>query len=317
MPAPEGESVRPRGDDAPPPPPPPRPPIGSALARSPLALPALPPGLAHGELNEADARQLRDLKDQIRRRVGFHCDGYKERCLRRRIGVRMRARGVHGYADYGALLEADPTEYQRLLDAVTINVSKFFRNADVWEIVRQRVIPALFALDVPFVNIWSAGSAAGEEAYTVAIMLLEYAQEHGHDLSRFRIVGTDIDTETLAAARRAEYTAFAFSEIDDATRARWFEGDSLTRLRPEVRRLVRFAELDLMSGSMPTKQHLILCRNVVIYFERPIQDDIFRRFHGSLARGGFLVLGKVEALFGGTSALFDVISTRHRIFTRP
>jgi chemotaxis protein methyltransferase CheR len=170
---------------------------------------------------------------------------------------------------------------------------------------------------VPFVPIWRAGSAAGAEASPVAILLPEHAQAHGLALSRFRIVGTDIDTETLAAAKRAEYSAFAFGEIDDATRARWFEGASLTRLKPEVRRMVRFGELDLMSGSMPRNQHLILCRNVVIYFERPVQDDIFRRFHGSLARGGFLVLGKVEALFGGTSALFDVISTRHRIFTRP
>jgi chemotaxis methyl-accepting protein methylase len=296
---------------------PPRPPIGSAAPRNPFVLRPFAAGLSHGELSEADARQLRELKDQIRRRVGFSCDGYKERCLRRRIGVRMRARGVHGYADYGALLETDPAEYQRLLDAVTINVSKFFRNADVWEMIRERVIPRLFELNVPFVNIWSAGSAAGEEAYTVAILLLEHAQEHGLDLSRFRIVGTDIDTETLAAAKKAEYSPFAFGEIDDATRARWFEGESLSRLKPEVRRMVRFGELDLMSGPMPPNQHLILCRNVVIYFERAVQDDIFRRFHGSLARGGFLVLGKVEALFGDTSALFDVISTRHRIFTRP
>ena len=91
--------------------------------------------LAQGELSEKDARELQDLKEQIRRDVGFYCDGYKEHCLRRRIAVRMRARGMHRYADYAALLLKDPQEYQKLRDAVTINVSKFYRNPEVWEAV--------------------------------------------------------------------------------------------------------------------------------------------------------------------------------------
>ena len=274
-------------------------------------------GLAHGELSEDDAAELRALKSQIQARIGFRCDGYKEKCLRRRIAVRMRARGVHAFAAYAALLDTDYDEYARLLDAVTINVSKFFRNAEVWSLLRTEVMPRLFSLEVPEVRVWSAGCAAGEEPYTLAMLIREYAEENGLDTSSFRILGTDIDGVTLEAARRAEYSEFAFGETSPERRERWFEGSQLTRVREDVRRMVHFRSLDLISDPYPTNQHLILCRNVVIYFERSVQEAVFRRFHAALARGGYLSLGKVEALFGGVAALFRVVSNRERLFRRP
>jgi len=94
--------------------------------RRAAGLTALP--LAYGDLGEADAVELQALKRQVQEDSGLRCDGYKEKCLRRRIAVRMRARGVHRYADYAALLRSDPGEYERLLAAIVINVSKFFRN---------------------------------------------------------------------------------------------------------------------------------------------------------------------------------------------
>ena len=130
--------------------------------------------LAHGELDETASSELFELKRQIQRNVSFQCDGYKEKCLRRRIAVRMRARGVHTYADYARLLERDAAEYELLVDTLTINVSKFFRNPEVWDIVRDRVLPELSALDAPRLNVWSAGTAGGEEAYTIAILMREH-----------------------------------------------------------------------------------------------------------------------------------------------
>src|SRR5436190_10828118 len=88
--------------------------------------------LVNGELSPADAAQLEVLKKHIEVRSGFNCDSYKEKCVRRRIAVRMRAHGVHTYADYGAVLARDAAEFQRLVDNLTINVSKFFRNTEVW-----------------------------------------------------------------------------------------------------------------------------------------------------------------------------------------
>jgi chemotaxis protein methyltransferase CheR len=278
------------------------------------ALLALP--LAQGELAPEEAAELHALKDLIHDRLGIHCDGYKEKCLRRRIAVRMRARGAHTYAAYAALLDGDVEEYQRLRDTITINVSKFFRNQETWSTIRTMIVPALFALRDREIRIWSAGVAGGEEAYSFAILLREYAEQHGGDLSRFRILGTDIDRQSLANAERGEYGEFSFTETDDATRARWFDGAGTWRVKPEVRAMVELAHLDLMKDPFPAAQHVILCRNVIIYFERMLQERLFGEFRDALQPGAHLVLGKVEALFGPAAHAFLPVAGRERIFRK-
>jgi len=282
----------------------------------PPGMPAILP-LAHGELNEEDATELLELKSLIQKTVRFECAGYKEKCLRRRIAVRMRARGVHTYGDYGKLLESDSTEYERLVDTLTINVTKFFRNPEVWDIVRDRIVPDLYAMSAPLLQVWSAGAASGEEAYTMSMIVQDYAKEKGVSANRFRIRGTDIDRDSLAFAERAEYTDFSMGDIDPEVKKRWFVHEGVYRLRPEARRNVRFDTLDLIREDYPTGQHLIFCRNVIIYFERAIQEMLFRKFHDSLVPGGYLVLGKVEALFGSASTQFQTIANRQRVFRKP
>jgi chemotaxis protein methyltransferase CheR len=270
--------------------------------------------LAFGDLSDADGRELDHLKSLIRDAVGLHCDGYKESCLRRRIAVRMRACAVHSYGDYRQKLEEDITEREQLLDAITINVSKFFRNAEVWEVLSRDVVPALFALPDPVVRIWSAGCAAGEEPFSLAMLILEHAAAHDLDASRFRILATDIDPRSLAAARQGEYGPFAFSEISPERQARWFEGSGPLRIRDAPRTLVRFRSHDIMTDRFPEGQHLILCRNVIIYFERLMQQRLFEGFAGALAPGGYLGLGKAEALFGESARRFRSVASRERVF---
>jgi len=290
--------------------------------RSPAPGPPLPqlPGLplAYGDLPAEDARELVALKDFIEASGGFLCTGYKERCLRRRIAVRMRARGTHRYAEYESLLRVDPAEYQRLLDTVTINVSKFYRNPEVWAALERLVLPTLFEPERGEVRIWSAGCAGGEEPYTLAIMLQDYAERH-HLLPRLdhmHIRATDIDRGSLVRASQAEFGEFAFTEAPAGMRERWFEGPRLTRLRGDLRVPVDFGPLDLMRDSLPMGQHLVVCRNVIIYFERDVQEELFMRFHEALAPGGFLVLGKVETLFGPAAAAFRPVANRERIFRK-
>lgn len=272
--------------------------------------------LARGELGPVDARELELLKRQIERESGFFCGGYKDRCLRRRLAVRMRARGIHRYGDYASLLRSDPGEYEKLLAALTINVSKFFRNLEVWEIVAERVVPALFELDLPEIRIWSAGSSSGEEAYTIAILLREYAERERllRKIRRFRIVGSDIDVGILERARRGVYGDMAFGEIPAEMREKWFVGEDRNEIRPEIRGMVEFEELDLLRDPLPREQHLVFCRNVTIYFEREAQESFMTRLHGSLAKGGYLVLGKVETIMGPLARKFGAISQRERIY---
>ncbi|MEJ2217276.1 MAG: protein-glutamate O-methyltransferase CheR [Gemmatimonadota bacterium] len=270
--------------------------------------------LSTGELSAHDAAELRTLLDRIRTRFGLSGAAYKERYFRRRLGMRMHRLGLVRYADYMRRLEEDPDEYGRLLDAVAINVSRFFRNPDVWTALRRDVVPELFALDPP-VHLWSAGAAAGEEAYTLAMLLAEHAATPAA-LGRFSIVGTDIDDHALERARLGRYEDDALAELEPATRSRWFEGGPPWTVRSELRRVVRFRTLDLAVDPFPGGQQLILCRNVLIYFERGLQESVLARFVDALVPGGFLVLGQAETLFGPARGVLRRIGNRERVYQR-
>jgi chemotaxis methyl-accepting protein methylase len=271
--------------------------------------------LAHGDLTPEEAADLTTLKHQIHAAIGLNCEMYKEKCLRRRLAVRMRARGIHTYAQYATLLRKDKAEYEVLLDTVTINVSKFFRNPEVWDVVRDDILPDLFAIPAARLNVWSAGCASGEEPYTISMLFQEYAAAHGQNADRLRVLGTDIDKEILAAAARGEYSQFAMTDIARDKVERWFEPGTF-RIKPEVRRNVQFRELDLIKDPFPEKMHMICCRNVIIYFERSLQEELFVRFHQALVPGGYLVLGKVEAMFGKAATMFKPLNNRQRVFRK-
>jgi chemotaxis protein methyltransferase CheR len=282
--------------------------------KTPYTLP-----LAHGELSPKDAAELQQLKEQIKRDLGFLCEGYKEHCLRRRIAVRMRARGTHTYGEYAELLKRDEAEHRKFLDTVTINVSKFFRNRDLWRALEREVVPKLFELRARPVRILSAGCAAGEEPYTIAMMLREHALRTDKEaaLRRFEITGIDIDRASLNHARNAHYTDFAFTDIDEASRSNWFVGPDFVEVLPDIKKTVRFEQKDLIKDDLNGPYHLIMCRNVIIYFERNIQEELFMRFYDALAPGGFLVLGKVETIFGRAAAVFKPVAQRERVFVKP
>ncbi|HEX8244966.1 MAG TPA: protein-glutamate O-methyltransferase CheR [Longimicrobium sp.] len=267
---------------------------------------------------EGDEEELERLKRKIERDRGFNCSFYKDKCLRRRIAVRMRARGQGSFADYAALLDREPAEYDHLLDTLTINVTKFFRNLETWHAIEQQVLPPLFAVPGA-IRVWSAGCASGEEAHTVSILMHEWTERHHRrgDVDRVRIVGTDIDRRSLENAQRGVYPELSLSETPPHLRQRWFTPGPPFRIRPEAQRNVGFVRRDLISEPAEGGQNLILCRNVVIYFDREIQERLFRDFYDALVPGGFLVMGKVETLVGVARTLFRSVNNRERIFQKP
>ena len=121
---------------------------------------------------------FRDLAEKITRESEFRCTNYKDGCVRRRIAVRMRARGAATYAQYGDLLDRDSSEYEHLMDALTVNVTRFFRNPTTFAVAAQRVVPELWRRGSR-IDVWSAGSASGEEAYSLAALFHEHARARG------------------------------------------------------------------------------------------------------------------------------------------
>ncbi|MEO7084283.1 MAG: protein-glutamate O-methyltransferase CheR [Gemmatimonadaceae bacterium] len=259
------------------------------------------------------------LTRKISAERGFGCASYKEKCLRRRIAVRMRARGVHTYEDYSRILESDEGEYDRLLDTLTINVTKLFRNWDVYASMSTNVIPVLWDRGTP-IRVWSAGCSSGEEPHSLAVLFHRHAEANGqlNHLKRIDVLGTDIDRRCLADAVKGQFEAADFTDTPDDLRARYFTPTAPFTAIPSVRSIVRFERRDMLSDGPPPGQHdMIVCRNVLIYFDRDTQERLFETFYQALAPGGFLVLGKVETLIGDVRSKFVPIDARERIFRRP
>ena len=262
------------------------------------------------------------LTRRISETAGLALDAYKSKCLRRRIAVRMRAVGVHTYADYLDVLDRAPGELDRLLDALTINVTKFFRNRETWDRVADAIAPELLIRREGRARIWSAGCASGEESYTLAMIFAEGAERLGHGswVERFTIDATDIDRLSLERARAARYPSAIFSETPPELVARYCRADGADAfvVVDRLRERVSVRRHDLIQDPAPRAPYdLIVCRNVIIYFDRPTQEQLLLTFHDALAPSGFLVLGKVETIFGPARTQLDLIEPRERIYRRP
>jgi len=275
-----------------------------------VPVPAVPPGTADDGFTALVAK--------ITAETSFGCSSYKERCLRRRIAVRMRARSAESYPAYAQVLDSDTGEYLRLLDALTVNVTRFFRDRVTFDLMAAQVIPALWQRGAT--RVWSAGTASGEEAYSVAALFHQHAHARGEEeaLARVRITGTDIDRASLDAAHRACYALHAFAEMPPELLDPLFPALGESRgVSPALRAMVRFERGDLLRDPPPAAGFdLIVCRNVIIYLGQAAQEELLLRFHRALAPGGFLVLGRVETVLGAPRRLFAPVSTRERVYRR-
>lgn len=265
-----------------------------------------------------DDPTLASLLDKIRRERGLDCSQYKPSFLKRRLAVRLRARGVDSYQAYSRLL--DDREYDRLFDTLTINLTCFFRDASTFATLRDQILrPLLEARDRQGqrrFRAWSAGCASGEEPYSLAILLHQMLGPRIADW-QLSILGTDLDERRLEQARSGVYGPFSFRGTQWPDLDRFFtvtaQGHALV---PEVKALVRFRRHDLISEKPPGRFDLILCRNVLIYFRRSQQTRIFTNFHQALHRNGILVLGRTEILPAEVASLFEMLNLRERIYRK-
>jgi two-component system CheB/CheR fusion protein len=229
-----------------------------------------------------------------RRGVDLH--DYRDGTLERGLDSRVRALACQGLGEYRDRLAADPEEADRLIRAVRVAFTGFFRDGPVFQALRQVVAPALFRRGSP-VRAWCAGVATGQEAWSLAMVLAEAAARH--DQSPFEVIATDLDEEALAVARRARYQPPLLQAIPADLRSR-FVVDGV--MAPLLRQRVRFARHDLVGPRLAPPEavlasfDLILVRNVLIHFDRRLQTKALDRLAGMLEPGGALVLGEVEVL---------------------
>lgn len=224
----------------------------------------------------------------------------------------MRALNLEDYERYKEYLEQEPTESRRLLDALTINLSYFFRNPETFTFIKDHIFP-LYKSEREKLCFWSAGCAHGEEPYSLAIMAAESGMFH-----RTTLYATDIDEHALETARRGLYPAIAFQYTpQDILRQYFRKREGGLEIAQKLRDKVCFLNFDIFDMPPFEACDIILCRNVLIYLDRNAQSIILRNFHSQLKPGGFLIIGKVELLIGIPEVkIFDVFNRPEHIYRK-
>jgi chemotaxis protein methyltransferase CheR len=262
------------------------------------------------------------LIGKINESRGIDLGLYRRAYLERRIAARLRTLDLHSYRQYADLLDADPTEYQQLIDTLTINVTEFFRDRVVWDSIRRNVVAPMIKLKLAgrsrTIRAWSAGCATGEEAYSIAMMLIDAL---GDQASRFllSVTATDLDPVALGKAERAVFDLEALKHIPPNYQVRFTKtlDTSTFEITREVRERVRFQQFSLFDEPPIRAIDLLLCRNVFIYFDREQQARVIVNFRECLARGGCLVLGRSEKLPPEALSWLEAVDGKERIYRKP
>jgi len=247
---------------------------------------------------------------------GVDLCGYKTTTLERRVRRRMQQVGAATYEEYLQHIGRNQGETVKLLDTVLINVTRFFRDVEAWDSLAEHVLPIMFKSRPPgsSFRVWCAGCASGEEPYSVAILLCELLGPRVKDYE-IKIYATDNDESALNTARRAEYSPEALRGMRPELKAKYFKGDKVMRVARDVRRMIIFGRSNLLTDAPISHVDLLLCRNVLIYFDVPAQMHILCRLKYALNDGGILFLGKSESQLKRNSELMP-IDPRWRIFQR-
>ncbi|HEX5165102.1 MAG TPA: CheR family methyltransferase [Thermomicrobiales bacterium] len=241
---------------------------------------------------------LHGLLEQLRERSGIDFNAYKAPTITRRLQRRMAATGASSLSDYMRYLQRNPDEYQRLINSFLIKVTEFFRDPELFEYLREQVLPAVVeeGRERGELRLWSAGCATGEEAYSLAILM---AEQLGDELDSFnaRIFATDLDADAVGFARRGIYPSTALATLPPEMVERYFtRTDGAYEVRKSVRSLVVFGQHDLGQRAPFPRIDVTLCRNVLIYFTADLQKRALQLVAFSLRDQGYLILGKAETV---------------------
>lgn len=258
---------------------------------------------------------------QIAKHTGHDLSHYKASTLHRRVARRMGVLGIPSLTQYVDRLEDDADETLVLFLDSLVSVTNFFRDPDAYEMLERDCIPQLFAEKIGSeqVRVWVVGCATGQEAYSIAMQLVEYAAQIGEP-PRLQIFATDLDEEAIAFARRGVYPKSVANEMSSERLGRFFtEEDGGYRVKPEIREHVLFAVHDLLKDPPFSQLDLISCRNVLIYFNREAQAKVFAIFHYALNRNRagreYLFLGTSESVDAAPD-LFDVLDKYCHLYQR-
>ena len=269
--------------------------------------------------DESNAQALSSILQLLHERSKHDLSDYKPSTLRRRIQRRMSVHGLATKAAYEGFLRHNPQELDLLFKEMLIGVTSFFRDPEVWQELKDAVLPALLArgAEGSRLRAWVVGCSTGEEAYSLAMAFKEVVAELPAAAGRsIQIFASDLSADAINAARRGRYPARIAADMDAARLERFFtvQGDGYL-IDKQIREMVLFAQHDVILDPPFTKLDLLSCRNLMIYFNATLQRRLMPLFSYSLRPGGALLLGGSETV-GSSHALFTPLSQKSRLYLR-
>jgi chemotaxis protein methyltransferase CheR len=271
---------------------------------------------------EMTAEEFRLLAELIYDHCGMHWREDMRFLMERRLAPRLRANDLADFNAYYRLLRFEPArnaELEAAVEALTTNETYFFREQNQLQSFREELLPLLAREreKARRLRIWSAGCSSGEEAYTVAILVLESGLFSGWDVEVF---GSDISRKVIALARKGLYAKAALRDTPPELMARYFqrEEDGRFQVKPQLKQMVSFGHMNLLDERMLAlvgRVDVVFCRNVMIYFDLPARRRLLRSFHAKLSEGGYLLLGHSESLINVT-ADFELVHLQHDLVYR-
>ncbi|MFA6384278.1 MAG: protein-glutamate O-methyltransferase CheR [Candidatus Omnitrophota bacterium] len=264
-----------------------------------------------------DESDLAKVIPYVNQQFGIDLAYYRQSFLNRHLRSRMQDTGCENAAAYISHMKKAPEEFKLFLETLSINVTHFFRDKDVFDKFQKLVVPELIKRkdggERNCIRVWSAACASGQEPYSLAILFMEAM---GDNCSGFRIIATDIDQEALDRAEAGVYEERDFREMDKKLLDKYFTLDynKEYRVNDNVRRFVKFEKSNLITDEPFRHMDVVFCRNVLIYFNRAQQDHIFQKFHAALNSTGYLVVAKVETIWEKDK--FESIDLNSKIYRK-
>ena len=229
---------------------------------------------------------------EVEKLTQIDLSAYKQNQMKRRIDALITKHKIDGYEPYVKVLKTDKVKYDEFVDYITINVSEFYRNPEQWKFLSEKVFPELVKDFGQTLKIWSAACSTGDEPYSLVMALSDFVP-----LNRIQIMATDINDQVIEKAKIGLYSEKSIASVPEAKKKEFFtKNGNFYQILDKVKKCVTFKQHNLLKDPYPTGMHLIVCRNVLIYFTDEAKDEIFEKYFRSLANNGVLFIGSTEQI---------------------
>lgn len=246
------------------------------------------------------------FKNRILLLTGIDLNAYKEKQMKRRIDTLIERHSFDNYEDYVVSITNDKDLYEEFVNYLTINVSEFYRNPLQWDILEKTILPELIFRFGTALKVWSAACSTGDEPYSLVMSMSRLIS-----IDHIKVYATDIDKQVLGLAKDGIYNTRSIANVPVDMKSLFFNqvSDNEYEISGRIKRRVEFHEQNLLSDLYPQSQHLIVCRNVLIYFTEEAKDEVFKKFYSALAPGGILFIGSTEQMINYKSVGFERVDS--------